>query len=76
MRVCRRRSGAGAHQFHRPRSVIVAGTSRQRTTVASMSTAVASPMPTCSMAPSLAAAKQPNTMTISSAAEVMTRPVC
>ena len=40
-----RRSGPGAHQFQRPSSFMVAGTSRARTTVASMSSATSMPMP-------------------------------
>ena len=45
-RLARRRSSrAGIHQFHRPSSRIVAGTSRARTTVASRATAIAMPTP-------------------------------
>ncbi|GLH96032.1 hypothetical protein Pa4123_13050 [Phytohabitans aurantiacus] len=73
---CRRARIGGAHQFRRPSSVIVAGTSRQRTSVASIATAAASPRPICSTELIRAAPKQPITTTISIAAEVMTLPVC
>ena len=39
IRSCSRRSGPGAHQFHSPSSVMVAGTSSIRTSVASIATA-------------------------------------
>ena len=44
-RACQRASGAGAHQFHRPRRVMVAGTSSIRTIVASRTTATTSATP-------------------------------
>ena len=72
--ACSRRRGAGAHQFQRPSSFIVAGTSSVRTIVASTTTARASPRPSCFMATISPAAKPANTMTISSAADVMIRP--
>jgi hypothetical protein len=71
-RVCRRpRPGPG---FHRPSRVIVAGTSRHRTMVASIATPPGI-NPICSML-LIRAAKHPNTITMSSAAEVMIQPVC
>ena len=65
---------AGAHQFHSPSSVIVAGTRRMRTRVASMATAVASATPVCLMMSSWPVTNPANTMTMMSAAEVMMRP--
>ena len=73
-RLCSRRSGAGAHQFHSPSSVMVAGTSRQRTRVASMATATASATPVCLITSSSPATNPENTSTTISAAEVMIRP--
>ena len=68
-------AAAGAHQFRSPSSVIVAGTSRQRTSVASTTTATARAKP-ISLIPSIRPAANPqNTITMSSAAEVMIRPL-
>ena len=71
----KRTSGAGAHQFQRPSSRIVAGTSSARTIVASMTTATASPTPIIWMKLMPLVAKAPTTTTKSSAALVMMRPV-
>ena len=59
-----RRSTAGAHQFHRPSSVIAAGSSTARTNVASISTAAASPTPICLNSGALSVAKIANTATM------------
>ena len=75
MRSWRRRSGRGDHQLRSPISVIVAGTSSVRTTVASTRTATAMPMPSCLISTSSPAAKPANTMTIRAAADVMIPPV-
>src|SRR3954469_24071383 len=48
--LCSRRRTGGAHQFALPSRVIVAGTSRQRTTVASTATAIARARPISLMA--------------------------
>ena len=61
------------YQLCSPISTISAGTSRQRTTVASRITATASPMPNCLMVGSPLSTKLPNTNTMISAAAVMTR---
>ena len=47
IRVCRRRSGFGAHQFQLPMSAISAGTSSALTMLASTATASAAPRPSC-----------------------------
>ena len=67
--------GRRAHQFQRPISFMVAGTSSIPTTVASSTTAMAMPRPTSLMVSSSPAAKPRNTITIRAAAEVTIRPV-
>ncbi len=56
-------------------SDIAAGASKQRTMVASMATAAAIPSPNCLMLGSPLMRKAQNTLTMISAAEVMTRAV-
>ena len=68
-------SGPGAHQFQRPSSFIVAGTSSARTTVASMSSATSMPMPIIFMNTMPDRPNAPITTASSSAALVMIRPV-
>ncbi len=68
-------SQRGSHQFARPSSSMVAGTSTMRTSVASMSTATARPRPMSLMARSSATTKLPNTHTMMAAAAVITRAV-
>src|SRR6185436_11065050 len=70
-RSANRPSGPGAHQFHLPISRIVAGTSRTRTIVASMRTAIAMPTPIDLIVIDSARAKAENTVTMISAAPVM-----
>ncbi len=70
-----RAKGAGAYQFQRPSSRIVAGTSKARTSVASTSTATARPTPIIAMNTMPEVAKAPTTTTKSSAALVMMPPV-
>ena len=67
--------GPGAHQFQSPSSFMVAGTSRARTTVASMSSATSMPMPIIFMKTMPDRPKAPMTTASSSAALVMIRPV-
>jgi anthranilate/para-aminobenzoate synthase component II len=64
-RVTRQR---GSHQFHLPSRRMVAGTSRARTTVASMMIAMAMPNPSCSIGTIPVNANAPKTATMSSAA--------
>src|SRR5262249_45160187 len=75
MRAYRRRNGAGAHQFHRPRSAINDGTSRARITVASIHTASAVPRPSSLMKISFEVVNAPIATANSSAAAVTIRPV-
>ena len=75
IRGCRRRSGAGAHQFHLPSSSISDGTSRARTIVASIRTARAVPRPTCLMKMICEVTNAPMAIENRSAAAVMMRPV-
>ena len=70
-----RSSQRGSHQAWRPSSTITAGTSRQRTTVASTATATAMPRPNCLTVTLSLAMNAANTLTMISAAEVITRPV-
>src|SRR5262249_16766218 len=65
-----RASARGSHQLRSPSSVIVAGRSSARITVASMSTATASPKPICLSESKPSVAKIPNTPTITIAALV------
>ena len=74
-RSCRRRSGAGAHQFHLPSSSISEGTSRARMMLASISTASAVPTPFSLMKMICEVAKAPIATANSSAAAVTIRPV-
>jgi hypothetical protein len=71
----RRSSHAGSHQFARPSSVMVDGTSTIRTIVASTSTAVARPSPIIFVAGSSSSTNPMKTQIMMSAAEVMTRAV-
>ena len=68
----RRSSQPGSHQLCRPSSAIAAGSSTARTIVASMSTAVASPIPSCLNSSSDSVAKMLNTPIITAAALVTT----
>ena len=70
-----RRAQLGAHQFHFPRSRIVAGTSSARTTVASSATASAIPSPSALISTMSANANEAATTTTISAAEVTIRPL-
>ena len=70
-----RSSQAGIHQFQRPTSRITAGTRMVLTRVASISTATARPNPISLNGTSRPAAKAANTVTMTSAAEVMVRAV-
>src|SRR5713101_1493525 len=70
-----RRSGRGAHQFQSPSNRMTAGTTRARTSVASMATATASPMPMALMITTSARPKARNTVTMIAAAPVMRRAV-
>ena len=70
-----RSSGPGNHQAALPNRVMTAGTSRQRTIVASIAIATASPTPNCLTMASPLRMKLENTHTMISAAEVITRPV-
>jgi hypothetical protein len=70
-----RSSQWGSHQLRFPRSSMTAGTSRQRTIVASTAMATDSPMPNSLTTGSPLRTKLENTQTMTSAAEVMTRPV-
>ena len=63
----------GSHQFALPSSTITAGTSRQRTIVASTAIAAASPTPNCFTVGSPLRMKLEKTRTMISAAEVITR---
>src|SRR4029079_6315945 len=65
------RKNDGSHQFHSPRSRIVAGSSMLRTIVASISTAVASPNPSCLMITRSSVTKTANTVIMIAAALVM-----
>ena len=67
-----RSSQVGSHQFARPSRLIVAGTRIMRTSVASRSTATASPTPNILPMGSSPRTKAPNTLIMISAAEVMT----
>src|SRR6266705_2531297 len=58
-RSYRRRRGPGAHQFHLPSSSIREGTSRPRTSEASMRTASAVPRPSSLMKTSFEVTKAP-----------------
>ena len=70
-----RSSTRGNHQFAGPISTITAGTSRQRTSVASTATATPMPTPNCLTVGSPLMMKAKKTLTMISAADVMTRPV-
>ena len=74
-RSCRRRSGAGAHQFHLPSSAISEGTSSARMMLASISTASAVPTPFSLMKMICEVAKANIATAKSSAAAVTIRPV-
>jgi len=65
------RSGAGAHQLQLPNSRMVAGTSNNRTSVASIATASAIPKPTARMTTILASVNAANTTIMMAAALVM-----
>src|SRR5215471_2742391 len=65
-------SHRGRYQFQSPSSVIVAGRSTPRTSVASISTAAASPTPNCFSITSESVPKIENTNTITTAALVTT----
>ena len=71
----KRSSDAGIHQFQRPSSRIVDGTSSARTTVASKATAIATPSPSALIRTMSAKANDPATTTTISAAEVTIRPL-
>ena len=66
------RAQRGSHQLRSPSSSIVAGTRTIRTSVASMSTATASPRPISLSDRTSATTKLPNTQTMIAAAAVMT----
>ena len=66
---------AGIHQFHWPRSRMVAGTRSARTTVASSATAIAIPTPSALISTMSAKANDPATRTTIRAAEVTMRPL-
>ena len=74
-RACRRRSGAGAHQFQCPSRRISEGTSSALMIVASISTAIAVPRPTCLMKMISEVTKAPIAIENKSAAAVMIRPL-
>ena len=69
-------ASSGTTSSSAPSSVITAGTSRQRTIVASTATATPMPTPNCLTVGSPLMTKAKKTLTMISAAEVMTRPVC
>ena len=75
MRSCSRASGAGAHQFHRPRMRMKAGTRISRTKVASTRIASVRPTPNIRMNDTCAAIRAAKEIDMTSAAAVMTRPV-
>ena len=68
-------SQRGSHQQASPNRVMIAGTSMQRTIVASIAIATASPTPNCLTTTLPLSTKLANTQTMISAAEVITRPV-
>ena len=68
-------SQEGRYQFQSPRSVIAAGTSTERTTVASIRRATAIPKPICWNITRSPIAKPTKTATMMSAAPVMRRAV-
>ena len=68
-------SQRGSHQLALPNFTMTAGTSRQRTMVASIAMATAKPMPNSLTVGSPLSTKLVNTQTMISAAEVITRPV-
>ena len=68
-----RSSHFGIHQFALPNRTITDGTSRQRTIVASTAIATARPTPNCFTVGSPLRMKLANTLTMISAAEVITR---
>ena len=70
-----RSTGRGSHHAAFPNSDMIAGTARQRTTVASIAIATASPTPNCLTIAFPFRTKLANTKTMISAADVMTRPV-
>ncbi len=70
-----RPSGPGAHQFHGPSSRITAGTSSTRTMLASIATAIAMPTPMDLIVTSSASTNAKKTLTMTSAAPVITRAV-
>jgi hypothetical protein len=70
-----RSTGRGSHQAALPNSAMIAGTARQRTTVASIAIATASPTPNCLTIALPLSTKLAKTNTMISAAEVITRPV-
>ena len=74
-RLCKRRSGAGAHQLASPARRMNAGTSVERIRKASTSTASIRPMPNIFMNDTWPVAKARNTTAISTAAAVTIRPV-
>src|SRR4051794_20219436 len=67
--------GRGTHQFQSPSRRINAGTYNARTMVASISTAIATPKPSCLTKMISAVTKQPIAITINKAANVTIRPV-
>src|SRR6266540_147555 len=71
----RRASGPGAHQLRSPRRRIVAGTTRARTSVASIATARAIPRPMALMSTMSASPNAAKTPTMIAAAPVMSRPL-
>src|SRR6266508_2492384 len=71
----RRSSQRGSHQFARPSSAMIAGTTTIRTIVASSRIAVDSPRPVILTSGDGLATKLRNTTVMISAAEVITRPV-
>jgi len=70
-----RSSQPGSHQLRSPSSSIVAGTSTSRTSVASSSTATASPRPKIFSDRVEPSTNAPNTQNITAAAAVITRAV-
>ena len=74
-RTWKRRSGAGAHQFHSPSRRISEGTSRARTIVASSITPTAIPTAICFMKKTELTPKARKTTAMQTAAAVITRPV-
>ncbi len=75
MRSCNLRNAGGDHQFALLITVMKAGTTSIRTTVASIRTVSRSPKPTCLTGEKPPATKAAKTTTISNAAWVITAPV-